>query len=211
MLELWKAIRIVLFAIFPIVAIAVPLAFDITVIVFQRGKFRSRIDVDNKRIYMVLTWTFGYSLICFFGSCAFYSLQDTRTPMFCGIVVVIVNIILSITLSPIVGIGGIAIGTTVSNLFAACLLLLLLRKKIGHLGFFKTFIDILKMLLGSVLCTLALTCTGLSNLLPGISSIIRFVICALAGGGVYILVMIVLKELVLTNLWEWLLNWLKRA
>ena len=65
---------------------------------------------------------------------AFYSLQDTRTPMKNATFAVIVNIVLNISLSQRMGIAGLALATSISDIISALLMLTTLKKRIGPFG-----------------------------------------------------------------------------
>jgi putative peptidoglycan lipid II flippase len=65
---------------------------------------------------------------------AFYSLKDTKKPAIIGIVVMLVNIGISLTLINVIGPYGIPAGNSISVISGAAVLLILLRKKIGAFG-----------------------------------------------------------------------------
>ena len=74
---------------------------------------------------------------------SFYSLQDTKTPVRNATISVVINIVFSIILVNIMGIGGLALASSISATVTTMLLLISLRKKIGKIGFsyiLKTFI-----------------------------------------------------------------------
>lgn len=79
----------------------------------------------------------------------FYSLSDTKTPMVNGSVAVLLNIVLNIVLSDVMGISGIALATSISALFSTFLLFVSLRKKIGPFGMKQISISFLKILFSS--------------------------------------------------------------
>ncbi|HHY05631.1 MAG TPA: murein biosynthesis integral membrane protein MurJ, partial [Clostridia bacterium] len=81
---------------------------------------------------------------------AFYSLQDTKTPMLNATIAVVLNIILNIILSRYLGIGGLALATSISALFCTLLLFISLRKKIGHFGLRQITLSLLKIVLASL-------------------------------------------------------------
>lgn len=83
---------------------------------------------------------------------AFYSLQDTKTPTKYSIIMVVMNIVLSISLSQIVGIQGLAIGTSLASIFGAFMLCKKLSKKLGKFDNLRyTFKEIFKMTIASLL------------------------------------------------------------
>lgn len=80
----------------------------------------------------------------------FYALQDTKTPVVNATIGVILNIILNIILSRYLGIGGLALATSISAIFTAILMLISLRKKIGPFGMKQISISFVKILFASL-------------------------------------------------------------
>lgn len=144
---------------------AIIFAEPIVSLLFGRGAF------DYNAVSMTSSALFFYSLgMIGFGlrevlSRAFYSLQDTRTPMINGVIAVSLNIILNIILSKYLGIGGLALATSISAIFCILLLFISLRKKIGQIGIKNILISIGKMLFASMIMALIarLTYNGLFN------------------------------------------------
>ncbi|MDD2481690.1 MAG: murein biosynthesis integral membrane protein MurJ [Lutispora sp.] len=81
----------------------------------------------------------------------FYSLQDTRTPMINAFISMVLNIILNIILSKFLGIGGLALATSIAALFCTVLLFISLRKKIGPFGMKEISISFIKILFSSLI------------------------------------------------------------
>jgi putative peptidoglycan lipid II flippase len=88
-----------------------------------------------------------------------------KTPMVCGIVSLAANIGLGYLFSLVMGVSGIALGTSIATIFGALLLFIAIRRKIGSMGFGQTAVDIAKMLLCAAPCLLAVL--GVSHLLKG--------------------------------------------
>jgi putative peptidoglycan lipid II flippase len=80
----------------------------------------------------------------------FYSLQDTRTPMINAAIGMLLNIILNIVLSRFLGIGGLALATSIAAIFTTALLFVSLRKKTGPFGMKQISISFLKILFASL-------------------------------------------------------------
>lgn len=80
----------------------------------------------------------------------FYSLQDTKTPMINAAIAMILNIVLNLILSKYLGIGGLALATSISTIFCTILLVFNLRKRIGNLGLTGVSISFLKILIASL-------------------------------------------------------------
>lgn len=120
-------------------------------LLFGRGAF------DANAISMTSYALFFYSIgMVGFGlrevvSRAFYSLQDTKTPMINAAIAVVLNIILNIILSRFLGIGGLALATSISAMFCTVLLFIGLRKKIGPFGMKGITISFAKILCASLI------------------------------------------------------------
>lgn len=109
-------------------------AQPIVALLFGRGAF------DEEAVAMTSSAFFFYSIgMIGYGlrevlSRAFYSLQDTRTPMTNAAIAMALNIVLNFILSKYLGIGGLALATSLSAIVGTALLFFSLRKKIGPLG-----------------------------------------------------------------------------
>jgi putative peptidoglycan lipid II flippase len=206
---LWRTIRVVLFVVFPIVIIAIPSGMDIVRIVYERGEFGAQATLmTGSALIWYLPSLLGYSLSVFLIR-FFYALQDTKMPMICGILSVSANIPLTLVLSRVMGIAGIALSTSISVTLSALLLLLFLRRKMGPLGFGETAKDIIKMLLCSIPCVLSVL--GMNYLLSGQSELLRFAASACVGGAVYLVPAFLLKEMALMELMQMLRAKLKKG
>jgi putative peptidoglycan lipid II flippase len=113
---------------------AMVFAEPIVRMLFGRGAFGEQaVALTSYALFFYALGMVGYGLRDVL-SRAFYSLQDTRTPMINAAIAVVLNIILNIVLSRYLGIGGLALATSISALLCTLLLFLSLRKKIGHFG-----------------------------------------------------------------------------
>lgn len=120
-------------------------------LLFGRGAF------DDVAIQMTSTALFFYALgMVGVGlrevlARGFYSMQDTKTPMINAAFGMMVNIILNILLSRSLGIGGLALATSIAAMFTTSLLFISLRKKIGSFGMKQISISFLKILFASLI------------------------------------------------------------
>ena len=131
---------------------AIVLATPVVRILFERGAFDERstaLTATALVFYSVGMIGFGLRDIL---SKVFYSLKDTKTPMINGVIAVVLNIILNITLVKVMGHGGLALATSLSSIICILLLFASLKKKIGYYGqdkikdtFFKALIASLAM------------------------------------------------------------------
>lgn len=141
--------------IMPVTVGAMVFAEPIVYLLFSRGAF------DDKAVNMTSSALFFYSIgMVAFGlrqvlSRAFYSLQDTKTPMINAAIGMAVNIVLNIILSRFLGIGGLALATSISAILTTGLLFISLRKKIGSFGMKSISSSFLKILIASLVMGLA--------------------------------------------------------
>lgn len=121
-------------------------AKPVVMLLFGRGKFDTGALAMTSialTFYSVGMLGFGLREVL---SRAFYSLQDTKTPAINAAIAVVLNIILNIILSRFMGIGGLALATSISAIFGTLLLFISLRKKIGAFGMKDITISFIKIL-----------------------------------------------------------------
>lgn len=126
-------------------------AEPIVTLLYGRGEF------DIEAINMTTSALFYYS-IGMLGvglrevlSKAFYSLQDTKTPMVNAAIAIAINIVLNVILSRFLGIGGLALATSISSTICTIFLLISLRIKIGFFGIKGITISIIKIVISSLI------------------------------------------------------------
>ncbi len=113
-------------------------------LVFGRGAFDAvAMDMTVSSLFYYSIGMLGVGLRDIL-SRAFYSMQDTKTPMLNASVAALMNIVLNIVLSRFMGIGGLALATSISALFCTGTLFVSLRKKAGPLGLKSVAISLLK-------------------------------------------------------------------
>ncbi len=119
-------------------------------LLFGRGAFDAQaVVMTSYALFFYSIGMIGYGLREVL-SRAFYSLQDTKTPMINAAIAMVMNIILNIILSRFLGIGGLALATSISAIFCTALLFISLRKKIGPFGIKNLTISFLKILSASL-------------------------------------------------------------
>lgn len=146
-----ESINIISLLVMPATVGTIIFAEPIVKLLFGRGAF------DIKGIQMTSSALLFYSIgMIGFGfrdilSRGFYSLQDTKTPMKNGTFAMIMNLILNLMLSKPMGIGGLALATSLSNIFCTILLFISFRKKIGPFGMKNAIISFMKILFASLM------------------------------------------------------------
>ncbi|MGI6587851.1 MAG: murein biosynthesis integral membrane protein MurJ [Peptococcia bacterium] len=161
-------------------------------LLFGRGVF------DEKAIVLTSGALFFYALgMVGYGlrevlSRAFYSLRDTKTPMINATIAVVLNIILNIILSRFLGIGGLALATSISALFCTFLLFISLRKKIGHFGLMNISLSLLKIVFASLVMGLVAR-WSYGALLTQWSANLSLITAIVIGAGIYFILIYFLK------------------
>lgn len=144
------ALNIITVIILPISVLAMVFSEQIVEIVFGRGAF------GKDAILMTSEGLFYYALgMIGMGhrqilTRAFFALQDTKTPMYNAAFAMILNIILNLILSKYLGLGGLALATSISALLTSGLLYYNLYLKIGDIGFNKMVKSYLKIISASL-------------------------------------------------------------
>jgi len=146
-----EAISMVNLLVIPATVGAMVFAREIVTLLFGRGAF------TVEAVNMTASSLFYYSLgMVAFGlrdvlTRAFYALKDTRTPMINATIAVVINIVLNIVMSRFLGIGGLALATSISGIISALLMFVTLRKKIGPFGLKEVTTSFVKIASASIL------------------------------------------------------------
>jgi putative peptidoglycan lipid II flippase len=103
--------------------------------VFEYGAF----DSGSSEMTATALWYYSIGLVGFvlrdIITRAFYALGDAKTPMINGGIAVGICIAANLILVRFMGIGGLALATSISGIVGTLLLLISLRKKLGSIGF----------------------------------------------------------------------------
>jgi putative peptidoglycan lipid II flippase len=129
-----EAISIINLLVIPTTIGAMVFSKEIIVLLFGRGAFTPEaIDMTANCLfyYSIGMIAFGLRAIL---TRAFYALQDTKTPMINASIAVVLNIALNLILSRFLGLGGLALASSVSATLSVFLMFATLRRKIGSFG-----------------------------------------------------------------------------
>ncbi len=125
------SLRLIAFFTIPASAALIVLRVPIIAVLFQRGAF-TVVDT-NETAYALFWYTVG--LWAFSGlkvvTQAFFSLKDTRTPVYVSIGAVIVNLVGGIILMGPMKQGGLALATSLAAAFNLLVLFVILTKRLG--------------------------------------------------------------------------------
>ena len=154
-----EAIGIINLITIPATAAAMIFSREIVALLFGRGAFSPEAQK------MTAASLFYYSLgtipkgLRSAASRSFYARQDMKTPALNATVGVVINIALNIILSKFMGLGGLALATSISALITAVLMFVTLRQKIGPFGLKEISKSFLKISGASALMGWAAWCS----------------------------------------------------
>lgn len=167
--NLQRSLMYLLVIIMPITVICFDSGSSIVEILYSRGNF------DTLALNRTTGVVIGYAVGFFFQAARsvivkiYYAFQDTKTPMLNGIFSVIVNVVLSVVLSKLIGVTGIALATSLSMLLVTVLLYPGIKKYIPGFSFKPFYTDMIKVFI-----------------ITGITYILLFLLNRFFGGGVFI-------------------------
>jgi len=128
------SLRIIAFMLIPASLGLIVLRTPVISLLFEHGEFTSE---DTARTAWALLF-YSMGLFPYAGrdilTRVFYAYHDTRTPIRISVGAVVLNVGASIVLMRFLGVGGLALGTTIAFSANFLVLLYLLRRKIGPLG-----------------------------------------------------------------------------
>jgi putative peptidoglycan lipid II flippase len=159
------AMRMIGVVLIPISVGLIVLRTPLIAFLFQRGKFDAEATAQTGSA--LLCYSIG--LLSYAGrdtlTRVFYAYHDTRTPVKISVAAVGINIVCSYLLMHVIGVGGLALGTTIALTVNFLVLIELLRRKIGPLGFRAVMWSFGRVLGASVAMGLAVW--GVDELLRG--------------------------------------------
>ena len=180
---LTKSISIIALLLVPISIGFILLNKDIISAFYERGNF------NEVAVKITASAFLGYSLVLPFTgvrdilNSSLFSMQKTKVTTINGIIGVVVNIILSITLSKIFGVFGVAIASTIASMVTSILLFISTRKFGGHFDVVPMIIKLLKISLSAMVMLLVLK---ILNIMINLNNaILTILFNGVVGGVVY--------------------------
>jgi putative peptidoglycan lipid II flippase len=155
-----KGLRGSIFIACPATAGIIIIAKPLLSVLFQHGRFTAD---DTSMVAKTLIY-YSLGLCGYFAqqilAKAFYSMQDSKTPVKSALFAVFANVILNLTLIWFIGTGGLAAATAICSYFQVVILILILRRKLSSSIFDGLPENILKTLAGTfamtIICVLIL-------------------------------------------------------
>lgn len=186
-----KSISIIALLLVPISIGFILLNKELISAFYERGKF------NDIAVGITSSAFLGYSLVLPFTgirdilNSSLFSMQKTKVTTINGVIGVVVNIILSISLSKIFGIFGVALASTIASMITAILLFISTRKFVGNFNVIPIIIKLLKILLSAIIMFFVLVM--LNNILVLNNSILTILFNFIIGVIVYFIVCKILK------------------
>jgi putative peptidoglycan lipid II flippase len=149
-LTLQRGIKLAAFVVLPAMAGLLAVGEPAIKLLFEHGQFTS--EATRLTFYALSCFVpglVGYGLAQVLTR-AFYAMQDTKTPMFIGVLTVFTNVALNFALIGPMGVGGLALATSLAGLFNMALLFLILERRLQLTLFGPLFGDLSKMFLSAV-------------------------------------------------------------
>ncbi len=191
----------------PVVAIAVVLSSDVIQFAYMRGNFTMEdVGITAGILTFYIIGLPGFGMRDFLNR-MFHALKDTKKPFYVSVVVVACNIVLNLILRKYMGANGLALATSIASYIGTALLIYLLRRRFGHIGFKRVAKELLKIAAATVVC--ALVCIGMNAVVPAAVGtgrvFLRLVICT----GVSLIVYLACCVLLRVNTLKELVNGLR--
>lgn len=148
------SVKTVLFLTVPATVGMFILARPIVDIAFFYGKFTQQNAIDTTatlRFYTLALISISLSNVL---NRVYYSISDTKTPFYIGLINVLINVGLNVMVAHKFGTRGLACSVSIATTISVLVSFVLLRKKIGHFGA-KTYIKaLIKTLMASFVMAL---------------------------------------------------------
>lgn len=186
-----KSISLVVIVLAPISVITTMCAPDIVSFVYERGSFDANASKLTSFALAFYGFMYVFSAVQEIITRAFYAMKDTKTPLRTASIAIMANAFLSIMFSRILRLGGIALGTTLSTLFAAIMLLIALKKEVTDINF-KGIVPTLLKITVSAAVLLGIIFI-LKSTLSGISAFPRLILISIICLSVYIILLAVMR------------------
>jgi putative peptidoglycan lipid II flippase len=164
-----SGLRLMLMLNVPATVGLIALAAPIVGLIYERGRFEaSDTAATAAALIFYAPGLIGYSAVKI-ASPTFYALRDSRTPVIVSMLSVLANVVLNLALVRVLGYRGLALGTALSALLNAGMLIALLRGRIGGLDGRRVAAALLKIAAASaVMAVVAVSAEHLvRSSLPG--------------------------------------------
>ncbi|MDQ5934557.1 MAG: putative lipid flippase MurJ [Cyanobacteriota bacterium erpe_2018_sw_21hr_WHONDRS-SW48-000092_B_bin.40] len=155
--ELKRALTLLWFLALPVSALLLVEGRSVIKLLFEKGAWTANDTEMVTSVLLILTPMIFFYVARDLLTRVFYAFQDSRTPFAIAVMAILVKIFLDWLFVSVfkLGIGGIALATTLITIFNLSWLYYFLRKKTGRLGTVSMIKPLIIMVAGSGLCGLA--------------------------------------------------------
>lgn len=161
-------------------------------VLFGRGNFSTSAEQTTSTTFLMYSISFIFCGLRELFTMTFYAQKKIKIPIIISVVALSLNIILNFILSKFMGVSGLALATSISNIVSALIMLvLLLKKKNINIKLFST--NFAKIVISTVIMSVVLIISKhlLSSFIA--NNILLLTTCILLGLMIYLLSNIVLK------------------
>lgn len=193
-----KSVNVVILVAVPLVFGLVALSTPVVKLTLQHGKFDAAATLNTALCLKYLAFSaLGYSLIDILNK-VFYSTRNTVTPMINGFVLIILNLVLIVLLTPRFGVIGLALASTVSVSIVSIIMLIELKVKLKNIKFMKIAKVFSKSLIAGffMILIVSIAYKYLNIFIPKDSTsvlAVKILIVAVIGAGCYAISLAVLQ------------------
>ena len=133
----------------------VSLAAPIVALIFEHGQFTAAATAATAAaLACYAPGLIGYSAVKI-AAPSFYALHDSRTPVLVSVTTMMVNVGLNLALVRVMGFQGLALGTAISAIFNAGVLLWILRRRLGGLDGRRIASSLMRIIVASAIMGIA--------------------------------------------------------
>ena len=125
-----KAMRMMIYILIPLTIGITIFSKDIISVIYERGEFTAESTLITSSILTFFSVGIIGSGIVEVMNKAFYAKQDTKSPLIAGIIMIIINVILCVTLSKFLDVKGLALATSITAIVNAITLMYMANKNV---------------------------------------------------------------------------------
>ena len=185
--------NIIKFSLIMIIPSAVGLSiisFPLISVIYEHGMFSEIDTVNVSKVLIAFSLGLPAFVLIKIYLPIFYSIGDTRTPLFYSIISISINLILALALFRPLGIIGIALSTSISSWLNLFLLMAGSKKYNINIALEKIYKDLFKIIISVIFMSLYIII--ISKFLIHLPLIFQLVFLVLSGAFIYFLVLFVL-------------------
>jgi len=144
------SIRVSIIALLPATIGLIAIGLPIIQVLFERGKFDTFASLlTNEALFYYVLGLPAFAITKIFAN-TFFSFQDTKTPVKIAFIVMFFHVILCVALMKPLGVGGLALATSVCAYINIIMLFYKLKQRIGNIGGKKILVSSIKALISSI-------------------------------------------------------------